>query len=124
MFWFLGVFFRPPLTLVRIAVALCFLLVNPRSLARMQPYALVSLLALPIPITLFVVTLWLWLEPGTGEANFCFFQCLAVNIFLAAIFMSFCGASLRRVKALRMTFEKATASDDIIATSEPKAKID
>lgn len=73
---------------------------------------MVVLCALPIPITLYLVTLWLWIEPGTGEANFCFFQCLAANVFLAALFINFCSASLRRDKALRYTQKKQQEKTD------------
>jgi GPI-anchor transamidase subunit U len=59
--------------------------------------------ALPVPISLYLVTLWMWLETGQGEANFTFFQCLAYCGFIATLFLEFCGASLRRDKVLRLT---------------------
>ena len=68
----------------------------------------VSSLAIFVPVTLYIVTLWLWLETGSGEANFTFFQCLAYNAFLSAFVVEFCGASVRRDKALRLT-EKIAA---------------
>jgi hypothetical protein len=64
---------------------------------------LVAICAAPVPSILFVVMHWLWLVPGTGEANFLFFQALAYNAFVGLLAIEFTGASLRRDKALRMT---------------------
>jgi len=64
---------------------------------------LIPAFAIMVPVSLYLVTLWLWLETGSGEANFTFFQCLAYCAFLAILFLEFCGASLRRDKVLRLT---------------------
>jgi GPI-anchor transamidase subunit U len=109
-FWLLRVLFRPPGTLYSLNVGLCFLLTNPRSLARIhQISSLFAVCAIPIPVILYMVGYWMWLEPGNGEANYVFFQCLAYNIFVAILFLNFCSASLRRDKALRLT-EKSIAT--------------
>lgn len=77
---------------------------NPRALSYMhQLSSVIALFALPIPVILYMVGYWMWLEPGNGEANYLYFQCLAYNIGLAILFLNFCSASLRRDKALRMT---------------------
>lgn len=76
---------------------------NPRSLARLKPLALVAPFAMAVPVTLYLVTYWLWIVPGNGEANFCFFQCIGYNVMVAALVINFVGASLRRDKALRVT---------------------
>jgi hypothetical protein len=78
---------------------------------------LVPALALTVPITLYLVTLWLWLETGSGEANFTFFQCLAYGAFQATFFLEFCGASMRRDKVLRFT-EKLLLKREHIMESE------
>jgi GPI-anchor transamidase subunit U len=86
------------------------MLTNPRSLARIhQISSLIAVCAIPIPVILYMVGYWMWLEPGNGEANYVFFQCLAYNIFVAILFLNFCSASLRRDKALRLT-EKSIAT--------------
>jgi GPI transamidase subunit PIG-U len=106
IFWMLGVLFRPPGTLYQLNLGFCFMLMNPRSLVRMmQIPSLIALCALPIPVTVYTVTYWMWLEPGNGEANFMYFQCLAYNVFVAVLFLGFCSASLRRDKAIRMTMK-------------------
>ena len=42
--------------------------------------AVIAFCALWVPISLFVLLHSLWLETGNGEANFVFFQCLALNV--------------------------------------------
>jgi len=61
------------------------------------------LLALPVPVVLYVVDHGLWLESGSGNANFMFFQCLAYNLFLGVIVLDFMSSTLRRDKALQLT---------------------
>jgi phosphatidylinositol glycan class U len=62
----------------------------------------VALCALPVPVILYVVCYWLWLERGSGEANFVYFQCLAYNVFVGLLLVEFGSASLRRDKILRV----------------------
>ena len=107
---------RPSSTLVDANVAACLAVLCPRSIARMRvPTTLIPAFAITVPISLYIVTLWMWLETGAGEANFTFFQCLAYCGFLATLFLEFSGASLRRDKVLRFTEKllanKATKSD-------------
>jgi len=100
----LGVLFRPPGTLYGLNVGLCLAGLSPRSLARLRPVpTLVALCALPIPFLLFCVSHGLWLETGSGEANFLYFQCLGYTVFVVQLTLEFTGASLRRDKALRVT---------------------
>jgi len=66
-----------------------------------------------------VVDNWLWLETGSGEANYLFFQCLAYNVFVAVLFLEFCGASLRRDKALRIA-KKSSLETKEESTMEKK----
>jgi phosphatidylinositol glycan class U len=110
----MGTLFRPPGTLFSLNIGYSLLLLAPRSLARIKSFpALVALCGMVVPIALYLVTVWLWLEPGSGEANFCFFQCLAYNIFVAILLVQFCSASLRRDKALRVT-EKGPGNGDAL----------
>ena len=109
---------RPTSTLVDANVAACLAVLCPRSVARMRiPTTLIPAFAITVPISLYIVTLWMWLETGAGEANFTFFQCLAYCAFLSTLFLEFCGASLRRDKVLRFTEKMlakhaADANDD------------
>jgi GPI transamidase subunit PIG-U len=84
-----------------------------------RPVSLIALCALPIPVTLYMVSYWMWLEPGSGEANFLYFQALAYGIFVAILFLNFCSASMRRDKALRLT-EKARGVTKDGRSSESK----
>jgi phosphatidylinositol glycan class U len=102
MFSMIWTIFRPVETLFDMNLSLCFFLFSPRSLARMQTMAFLSLCSLWVPVILNVVDHWMWLEPNTGNPNYMFFQCLAYNVFLGIILVQFCTASLQRDKALRL----------------------
>lgn len=104
IFWFLWTIFRPTATLYDLTVGLCFMRFSHRSLARMSAIvSLVCICGLGIPVVLYPVLYWMWLETNSGEANFLYFQCVAYNVFVAMLFLDFCGGSLRRDKALRLT---------------------
>jgi phosphatidylinositol glycan class U len=65
--------------------------------------SMIALCSLPVPVILYVLDYHLWLESGSGNANYIFFQCLAYQVFVAVIFLDYLNASLQRDKALRMT---------------------
>lgn len=120
IFWMLGVLFRPPSTLYQLLVGMCLAAMCPKSCIRMRTLlTLVSMCALPIPAILFVVTHWLWLVPGTGEANFTFFQALAYSAFAGLLTVEFTGASLRRDKALRLTEKEARSKQKNDSKGDP-----
>ena len=106
----LGVLFRSSHhTLYQLNIGFCFMLMNPRTVVYMNPFpTIIAICAIPIPVILYSVAYWMWLEPMNGEANFLYFQCLAYNIFVAILFLGFCSAALRRDKALRMTAKLST----------------
>jgi GPI-anchor transamidase subunit U len=84
-------------------LAFCFFLLCPRSLARMEVPAFVSLCCLFVPVLLNVIDHWMWLGSNNqGNANYMYFQCLAYNVFLAIILGQFTSASMQRDKALRI----------------------
>ena len=113
---------RPTSTLVDANIAACLAVLCPRSIARMRvATTLVPLFALTVPVSLYVVTLWMWLETNAGEANFTFFQCLAYCAFLSTMFLEFSGASIRRDKVLRLT-EKLLKKKDEGALEETVEK--
>ena len=107
-FFLLGVLFKPVHTLHDASIGLAMVLMAPRTMARMGNASLVSLFAIVVPATLNVMFYWLWLETGTGNANYMFFQCLAYNVFLAIITLDFISASMKRDKALRLTEKLAS----------------
>ena len=72
-------------------------------MARMNVISLIAICSIAVPLLLYILDCGLWLESGTGNANYIFFQCLAYNAFVAIIFLDLCGASLQRDKALRLT---------------------
>ena len=102
------------------------MLLCPRSLARTRIVSLVALCAIPVPVTVFVLDSWSWQTPGTGNANYVYFMCLAYNIFVFLLFLDFCGASVRRDKAIRLAWKEKDADnnnnkkqpDDIVAPLE------
>jgi GPI-anchor transamidase subunit U len=112
IFWFLWTLFGATQTLYSLNVGACLLLLSPRSLARIRFIpCLIALCAIPIPVVLYTVGYWMWLEPGTGEANYLYFQCLAYNIFVTVWFLEFTSASLLRDKALRWTQSRNEGTD-------------
>jgi phosphatidylinositol glycan class U len=68
----------------------------------METFSFIALCSMWVPVILYVVDYWMWLEPGTGNANYIFFQCLAYNIFLGMILGQFCSACVKRDKAVRL----------------------
>ena len=103
-YWFIYMLFQVQPTVTDLAVALSLMLLCPRSLCRMTIISsLICLCAIPVPLILYCLDWHMWLETGTGNANFIFFQCLAYNVFCATLFIEFCGATVRRQVALQLT---------------------
>jgi hypothetical protein len=63
----------------------------------------------------------MWMETGSGNANFIFFQCVAYQIFVMNVFVDFCEASVKRDKALRMS-EKMLQQDASVAQEEKEVR--
>lgn len=99
----MGTLFHDNPALYDFNVALSLLCMSPRSMARMNIISLIAICSIAVPLLLYILDYSLWLETGSGNANYIFFQCLAYNAFVAIIFLDFVGASLQRDKALRMT---------------------
>lgn len=72
--------------------------------------SVIALLALPVPIILYVLDYWLWLQSGSGNANYMFFQCIAYNLFIGIITLDFVASTLKRDKALHLTDKKLKQS--------------
>uniref|UniRef100_A0A7S4RJG0 GPI transamidase subunit PIG-U n=2 Tax=Ditylum brightwellii TaxID=49249 RepID=A0A7S4RJG0_9STRA len=106
-FAFLWVLHKPVPTIYDVFITFTLVLLSPRSVIRMGNACLVAVVSLIVPIVLFIMDYWMWLETGVGNANYMFFQCLAFNGFYATILLEFVVASLQRDKTLRLT-EKET----------------
>mmetsp|Transcript_90 Transcript_90/g.138 ORF Transcript_90/g.138 Transcript_90/m.138 type:complete len:149 (-) Transcript_90:173-619(-) len=106
-FAFLWVLHKPVPTIYDVFITFTLVLLSPRSVIRMGNACLVAVVSLIVPIVLFIMDYWMWLETGVGNANYMFFQCLAFNAFYATILLEFVVASLQRDKTLRLT-EKET----------------
>jgi len=103
--------YRPVQVLFDMNVALCFFLFSPRSLARMGYGSVIALCCIPVPLFLNIVDHWMWLDANNGNANYIFFQCLAHNVFLGIILGQFTSASMKRDKALRLTYRKEVSEE-------------
>lgn len=102
----LGAIFKPVLTCHDMSMMLALFLMSPRTLARMGNASLVSVFALIVPISLFAMDYWLWLETGSGNANYMYFQCLAFCTFLGILTLDFVSATVKRDKAIRLTMKQ------------------
>lgn len=87
------------------------MVMSPRSLGRMNTISLIAMCSITVPILLYILDYGLWLESGSGNANYIFFQCLAYNAFVAMICLDFVSASLQRDKALRLTEKQLSESN-------------
>jgi len=103
MFQFLRAVLNPRPNLQDVSFAFALLVLSRRSIARMGNVSVISLLAMPITIVLYVIDHFLWLQSGSGNANYMFFQCLAYNLFLSLFSIDFMSSTLQRDKALQLT---------------------
>jgi phosphatidylinositol glycan class U len=94
--------FRPIATVHTLTLGLVLTLLNPRSIMRMRDSSLISLFALPVPISLFVTFHKMWLVTGNGNPNYLFFQCFAYGLFVAVILLDVVSATVKRDKVRRM----------------------
>jgi len=62
---------------------------SPRSMARMNTISLIATCSISVPLLLYILDYGLWLETGSGNANYIFFQCLAYNAFVVMMFLDF-----------------------------------
>lgn len=107
MFQLLRAIFNTRPTLQDVTLSLALVTIARRTIARMSISSVICLLALPVPIILYVLDHGLWLEIGSGNANYMFFQCLAYNLFLGVFTLDFISSTLRRDKALQLTHKNS-----------------
>lgn len=86
-----------------VPMLLSLMILSPRSVIRLTYITIISLVALPVPLGLYLLDHWLWIEPGSGNANYVFFQSMAYNIFLQFIIGEFMVRTIQRYKALSLT---------------------
>ena len=120
-FFLLGTLFKPVQTLHDTAFGLALVGMAPGTVSRMGNASLVSIFAIVVPATLVIMFYWLWLETGTGNANYMFFQCLAYNVFLSIITLDYISATVKRDKALRLTKKLALQQADVANISKDKS---
>lgn len=97
--------FQPYPTLAEPMLAGCLFLCHPRTSARMRLVIPVGLVAL-IPSLLLPTMRHVWLQAGTGNANFYYFQTVVLNVLLSVFVLQFAAALVKRRKAVAVAFEK------------------
>lgn len=63
-------------------------------------------LAAMVPSLLLPTMRHLWLKAGTGNANFYYFQTVALNVLLSVFVLQFAAALVKRRKALMLALKK------------------
>lgn len=102
--------FHPYPTLADPMLAGCLFLCHPRTSARMRLVIPVGMIAL-IPALLLPTMRHVWLQAGTGNANFYYFQTVILNVLLCVFVLQFAAALVKRRKALRDAFERRRKSE-------------
>ena len=69
----------------------------------MSTVLLVALLGIPVPLLLYCLDWYMWLETGTGNANFIYFQCLAYHVFCVLLSHRLLFATVKQQMALQLT---------------------
>jgi len=118
--------FQPVLALQQIVFFFILLLLSPRSIARaIQVYRgntrssmfmYVAMLAIPVPVGMFLVFHHIWLQTNTtsalgiaGNPNYLYFQCLTFHVFYVTLVLQFLMSCTQREKCLRHTSNGAAA---------------
>lgn len=101
--------FQPYPTLADPMLAGCLFLCHPRTSARMRIVIPVCMVAL-VPSFLLPTMRHLWLQAGTGNANFYYFQTVVLNVLLSVFVLQFVAALVKRRKALAVAFTKRRKS--------------
>lgn len=115
--------FQPYPTMADPILAGCLFLCHPRTSARMRLVIPVGMAAL-VPSLLLPTMRHLWLQAGTGNANFYYFQTVALNVLLAVFVLQFAAALVKRRKALALAFERRRKAGDGEAEAGGGAGVD
>jgi phosphatidylinositol glycan class U len=91
--------FRSAPSLVDFVFMLCLVISHPRIVARMRMLTFIGV-GIWIPLLMLPVMIHVWLNAGTGNANYLYFQSLAYQVFLTLVVLQFAGGMMRRRKAL------------------------
>ncbi len=97
---------HPRPTMQEISFAFALAALTRRTLMRMGNASIISVIAMPVPVILYIIDYWLWLQSGSGNANYMFFQCLTFNLFCGIFTLDFISSTLKRDKALCLTSKK------------------
>ncbi|CAM9642050.1 unnamed protein product, partial [Phaeothamnion confervicola] len=89
-------------TVANPGVAACLFLMHPRSLARTRGEE-AAIVALGFPFALMPAMRYLWLQAGSGNANFYYFQSLGFGVLHMAAVLQFVAGTAWRRKALAKT---------------------
>ena len=118
-------FFKPNLTLHEVSFLVVILLLSPRSLARASVAFSVAVLAIPVPLALFLVFHYMWLTTGVGNPNYLYFQCLVFNAFFAMMVLDFISACAKRDKCCRYTCKtfRAQTSKNLPAENQCEEEV-
>jgi hypothetical protein len=81
-------------------------LLSPQTLVRTTVVSSFSLLAMSVPLVLWLAFYGMWLDSGVGNPNYLYFQCLVWNVFWMAFVMDYISAALKRDKVLRYLQKK------------------
>lgn len=106
--------FQPYPTLADPMLAGCLFLCFPRTSALMRLVIPVGMVAL-VPSLLLPTMRHLWLQAGTGNANFYYFQTVVLNVLLSVFVLQFAAALVKRRKALAVAFLKRRKASSTVS---------
>lgn len=103
--WLLAIFglLQPHPTVADMALTGCLFLCHPQTASRMRLVTPIVLIGF-VPGLLLPTMRHLWLQAGTGNANFYYFQTVILNVLMCVFVLQFGAASVKRRKALSMAF--------------------
>mmetsp|Transcript_9569 Transcript_9569/g.14377 ORF Transcript_9569/g.14377 Transcript_9569/m.14377 type:complete len:133 (-) Transcript_9569:236-634(-) len=95
-------------------------LLSPCAVIRMRQFSIICALSTIVPISLLCLDYWQWLIPGTGNANYIFFQSLATMVLIFAILIDFIAGNVKHIKSARLTKAATSKSCNRITPEECK----
>ncbi|CAN0356895.1 unnamed protein product, partial [Ascophyllum nodosum] len=108
--------FHPYPSLADPFIAGCLFLCYPRTSARMRLVIPVLMVGL-VPSFLLPIMRHVWLQAGTGNANFYYFQTIILNLMWSMFVLQFAAALVKRRKALAMAFVKRRKAAEVEASA-------
>lgn len=93
-------------------------LLSPFAVIRMRQFSVICFISSIVPISLLCLDYWQWLIPGTGNANYIFFQSLSTMVLLFAVLIDFIAANVKHIKSVRLTKAASSIPCDKITSRE------